>query len=369
MVKINNKFWQNKRVFITGHTGFKGSWLTLWLRMLGAKVFGYSLEEVCSENLFNELYSNKVKYFEKDFYHHIGNILDQEKLNNAIKDFQPEIVIHLAAQALVRKSYKEPIKTWETNVMGSIRVLESLKNLQNNCAVVMVTTDKVYKNNEWIYGYRENDRLGGNDPYSASKAACEIAIDSWRKSFCGNFKHQSNKLNIATARSGNVIGGGDWSEDRIIPDAVRALKEKKPIIIRNPHSVRPWQHVLDPLSGYLKLAELLTINHTNIDFCSSFNFGPHQQNQIKVSELINMILEYWPGGWEKESFSDKLEESKLLTLEIEKAKSFLKWEPTWDLKSTASHTINWYKKYSLEGISAFECCKKDIEDFQLDQGA
>jgi len=364
MVGINFKFWKNRRVLITGHTGFKGSWLTLWLRILGAHVWGLSLEEDNYPNLFQELSKDNNEYFKKNFYHNSGDILDQKKLNEIVEDCQPEVVIHLAAQALVRKSYRVPISTWETNVIGSLKVLESLKFIKNTCAVLMITTDKVYKNNEWVYGYREIDRLGGNDPYSASKAACEIAIASWRKSFCGDFDHQTNKLKIVTARSGNVIGGGDWSTDRIIPDAIRSLKEKKPIIVRNPNSTRPWQHVLDPLSGYLKLAERI-LNHNNFSAESydSFNFGPNEQNQIKVSDLINLILEYWPGEWINKTAGDQLKESKLLTLQIDKAKNILEWYPSWDINSTAYRTINWYKKFE-EGIAAFECCKEDIIDFQ-----
>ena len=363
MVRTNLKFWQNKRVLITGHTGFKGAWLTLWLRILGADVWGFSLEDDNHHNLFQELMNKNNEYFEKNFHHNLGNILDREKLNEVVEDCQPEVVIHLAAQALVRKSYSEPINTWETNVIGSLKVLESLRKINNNCAVVMVTTDKVYQNNEWLYGYRENDRLGGNDPYSASKAASEIAIASWKKSFCGVHNHQTSKLAIATARAGNVIGGGDWSQDRIIPDVVRSLIRNESIILRNPVSVRPWQHVLDPLSGYLKLAQKLSnTTYNNEKLCDAFNFGPEEQNQIRVSELVNLATKYWPGNWQPASSNDNLKESNLLTLQIEKAKNILNWKPIWDLNETVAHTINWYKKFH-EGIDAYECCIKDISDF------
>ncbi len=363
MEVIDNKFWRNKKVFITGHTGFKGAWLTFLLRILGAKVWGYSLEVGNEPNLFRELTSQSHHLLNNDLFHNIGNILNQEDLDNAIQSCEPDIVFHLAAQALVRKSYNEPINTWETNVIGSLKVLESLRKINNNCAVVMVTTDKVYQNNEWVYGYRETDRLGGNDPYSASKASCEIAIASWKKSFCGIHNHQTSKLAIATARAGNVIGGGDWSQDRIIPDVVRSLIKNKPIIVRNPEAIRPWQHVLDPLSGYLILAQNLSkTTYENTEICDAFNFGPDEQNQIKVSELVNLVTKYWPGDWDHVSSNDNLKESNLLTLQIEKAKNILNWKPKWDLKETAEHTINWYKKFNA-GEGAYECCEKDILDF------
>ena len=245
-----HEFWAGRRVLLTGHTGFKGSWLALWLSELGARVTGVGLEPDTTPNLFGQL--ELVGRLER---HHIADIREAHALVEIAKACQPQVVFHLAAQPLVRRSYQDPLGTWATNVQGSLHMLEALKPLQHPCAVVMVTTDKVYENQEWAYGYRESDRLGGHDPSSASKAAAELAIASWRASFCGTAPHQSPHLAIATARAGNVIGGGDWAADRIVPDAMRALAAGKPIAVRNPTATRPWQHVLEPLGGYLRLAE------------------------------------------------------------------------------------------------------------------
>jgi len=247
--KINPAFWAGKRVLVTGHTGFKGSWLSLWLSQLGAEVSGVGLEPDTIPNLFSQL------QLEKRMQHNwIADIRDLQALINLVTICQPQIVFHLAAQPLVRRSYRDPIGTWATNVQGCLHLLEGLKLLEHECTVVMVTTDKVYENQEWDYGYREVDKLGGHDPYSASKAAAELAINSWRKSFCGSETHQTPYLAIATARAGNVIGGGDWAEDRIIPDAIRALEVGQIIPVRNPGSTLPWKNVLEPLGGYLLLA-------------------------------------------------------------------------------------------------------------------
>ena len=252
---INSSFWYKKRVLLTGHTGFKGSWLLLWLQQLGAQVFTFSLHPESKPNLFESLLS--VTPPGNNWSHHIGDITDFKSVSSIVSLAQPDVVIHLAAQPLVRRSYEDPLGTWSTNLMGSRHLLEALKSLTHPCAVVMVTTDKVYENREWLHGYRETDRLGGHDPYSASKAGAEIAIHSWRSSFCGDGIHQTPNLRIATARAGNVIGGGDYAQHRIVPDCMRALISGEPIIIRNPKATRPWQHVLEPLSGYLRLSEVL----------------------------------------------------------------------------------------------------------------
>ena len=249
---INVDYWQGRKVLISGHTGFKGSWLGLWLSELGAKVTGIGLKTNSDKDLFRQLsLENRLQA------HHIADIREFRAIREIVEENKPEVVFHLAAQPLVQESYRDPLGTWSTNVQGSLHLLEALKSLERQCAVVMVTTDKVYANKEWDYGYRENDRLGGNDPYSASKAAAEIAIASWRSSFCGTGKHQNPNLAIASARAGNVIGGGDWAANRIVPDAIRALAAGEAINVRNPKSTRPWQHVLEPLSGYLLLAEKL----------------------------------------------------------------------------------------------------------------
>jgi CDP-glucose 4,6-dehydratase len=292
---VNSEFWAGKRVLLTGHTGFKGSWLALWLSEMGAEVSGVGLPPDSDPHLFEQLGLERRLQA-----HHLVDIRDPEALAAISGECQPEVVLHLAAQPLVRRSYRDPLGTWATNVQGSLNLLEALKPLQHPCAVVMVTTDKVYANREWDYGYRENDRLGGHDPYSASKAAAEIAIQSWRSSFCGVAAHQTPFLAIATARAGNVIGGGDWAEDRIVPDAMRALAKGEPIPVRNPWATRPWQHVLEPLGGYLLLAEKLADaqggSGANI-YADAFNFGPSLEANRPVQELIEEVLLHWPGQW------------------------------------------------------------------------
>ena len=313
-------FWLNKRVLITGHTGFKGSWLLVWLNMLGADVYGLSVSSLDGKSLFTEL--TKEKDLSKDFF---VDIRDIEQLKIIMHQINPEVVFHLAAQPLVRESYKNPLETWSTNLLGSLNILESLTIIKNNCAVIMVTTDKVYKNMEWDYGYRENDQLGGHDPYSASKAATEIAISSWRDSFCC-FDNKGSNLLIASARSGNVIGGGDWAQDRIFPDVIRSLQNNEKIFIRNPSSTRPWQHVLDPLAGYISLAEKLYESKNKLYedshniFASAFNFGPNISSNKTVEFLVNEIIKYWPGTIIKNhDDSNQFHEAKKLHLQIDKA--------------------------------------------------
>ena len=259
---LNSPFWTGRRVLLTGHTGFKGSWLLLWLQELGAKVWTFALPPESGPNLFSDLEQNRA--FGCKFQNQFGDLADLEALRSLVLHAQPEVVLHLAAQPLVRLSYEDPLRTWSTNVIGSLHLLEALRPLQHTCAVVMVTTDKVYENREWPYGYRELDRLGGHDPYSASKAGAEIAIASWRSSFCGSAFHQTSHLRIATARAGNVIGGGDWAADRIVPDVMRALACGEPVAVRNPNATRPWQHVLEPLSGYLRLAGFVHGSNTSL---------------------------------------------------------------------------------------------------------
>ena len=350
----NNLFWKNKKIFITGHTGFKGTWLLLSLIEMGAEILGYSLEADK-----DSLYKSVEKKITNKFTHNVSNILDLESLKASINNFQPDIIIHLAAQALVRRSYKSPLLTWETNLMGSLNILEASKALKHKCSIIMITTDKVYKNNEWVYGYRENDELGGHDPYSASKAATEIAIKSWRSSFFNDISHQNIK--ISSARSGNVIGGGDWAEDRIIPDIVNALSERKKISIRNPSASRPWLHVLEPLNGYLKLAEAI---HKGIDSTNyeAFNFGPNISDNKTVLELVKEVLKSWPGDWEKIINNNNFHEATNLHLQNEKAYKLLGWKPKWNFEKTVYETISWYKKVK-NGEDAYESCKENIEDY------
>ncbi len=364
-----DSFWEDKNVLITGHTGFKGSWLSLWLIMLGANVYGYSLEPNENQKLFKQIFAKKEKIngLPGQFNHKLGDVKDFKSLQNYVKIVKPECVFHLAAESTVRKSYKEPIKTWETNVIGSLNLLESLKILNKVCSAVLITTDKVYKNNEWIYGYRETDNLGGKDPYSASKAAMEIAVKSFRESFCGESSSQENNLCIATARAGNVIGGGDWTEDRIVPDVIRSLQNGQLIKLRNPYSIRPWQHVLDPLSGYLSLAKQMYLFQINLKkgnnkFATSFNFGPKDFSQNTVEDLVKRIIDFWPGKYNILNSVSNFYESNTLRLSSEKAFKFLNWQSNWDYEMSVQKTVNWYKE-SFMGANPLDCCIKDIEDY------
>ena len=352
----NPNFWNRKRVLITGHTGFKGSWLTTWLLQMKANVYGISLPPSSSKNLFDSL---KIK---DEINHIICDIRNKEQLNKHINEIKPDIIFHLAAQPLVLESYINPISTWETNVIGTLNVLDSITSLRNECIGIFITTDKVYKNNEWIYGYRENDQLGGHDPYSSSKAACEIAISSWRSSFLN--PRQQNNFFISSARAGNVIGGGDWAENRIIPDVVRALEKKEKILVRNPLSTRPWQHVLEPLSGYLLLAESLSRN--NINFSTAFNFGPLIESNRSVQELVKECLKNWQGEFILDNNANKPHEAGVLNLTIEKAIKELNWHPKWDFNMTIKKTINWYKNVFESSKTPIDCSLSDLNDYLID---
>ena len=334
-------FWRGKRVLVTGHTGFKGSWLSLWLNKLGAEVYGIGLPPEQTICLFNQL------NLENLINHNTIDVRDFDSLSTLVHACKPDVVLHLAAQAFVRRSYIDPLETWNINLQGSLHLLASLQNVESNCAVVMITTDKVYKNNEWDYGYREEDQLGGYDPYSASKAALELAVASWRSSFCGSKPYQNPFLKVATARAGNVVGGGDWSKDRIIPDIVRALITKTPVKVRNPYSTRPWQHVLEPLSGYLLLAESLYSNQCTP---SAYNFGPMISSNKSVDELVRQALLYWPGDYLISSKRTDYHEATKLNLQIDKAYHQLSWSPVWDFAQTVQRTIQWYKSFH-EGVT------------------
>jgi len=358
---VNPDFWIDKRVLLTGHTGFKGSWLALWLSELGAHVTGVGLAPDTSPNLFEQLQLEQRLH-----RHHLADIRDAKGLAAIADSAQPEIVLHLAAQPLVRRSYRDPLGTWATNVQGSLNLLEALKPLQHPCAVVMVTTDKVYANKEWDYGYRETDRLGGHDPYSASKAAAELAIASWRKSFCGPASHQSPHLAIASARAGNVIGGGDWAEDRVVPDAMRALAEGEPIPVRNPVATRPWQHVLEPLGGYLRLAEALATSQGQGEpqrYAGAFNFGPLLEANRPVRELIEAALHHWPGQWQDLSNLEAPHEAGRLHLQIDKAYHQMAWQPQWRFHTTVQRTVEWYRHVHEAPHQALTCCLADLEAY------
>ncbi|MBC7428122.1 MAG: CDP-glucose 4,6-dehydratase [Bacteriovorax sp.] len=344
---MTHEIYKNKKVFLTGHTGFKGSWLALWLQELGAEVVGYSLapEQLSHFNLLDLKMKN---YF--------NNINDQVTLEKAMMEFKPDIVFHLAAQPLVRDSYDDPITTYETNVLGSLKVyMAALK--ANVGAIVSITTDKVYENKEWLWGYRENDQLGGHDPYSSSKACVELMTSSFRKSFLSD-----HKMLLATARAGNVIGGGDWAKDRLIPDLVKNANANKTTPIRNPHSVRPWQHVLEPLHGYLLLGEKLLKNDKT--FSESFNFGPHMTHNLSVGEVWKIAKEHWDkiNIQVTENPEDtKKHEAGLLKLDIEKAIKYLNWNPTFTANESIELTTNWYKAFYLQkSVSTKDDLKKMI---------
>ena len=336
-----NQFWNNRRVVVTGHTGFKGAWLTLWLNSMGASICGISLEPEKQPGLLEQF------RLTGEIDHHIQDIRDLPRLAPIIKEFAPEVLIHLAAQPLVRRSYQEPVNTWTTNVIGTINILEALKQVSNPVSVVVATTDKVYSNNEWEFSYRENDPLGGHDPYSASKAAAEIAVNSWRSSFFGDH----NKIAVATARAGNVVGGGDFSDDRIVPDIIRSLEQGQPVLVRNPNATRPWQHVLEPLSGYLVLAERLLEAQIGQDcvrlsqLCSAWNFGPLPEGNRTVKELVEVALKFMCGSWSDQSGGKCLHEAQFLGLAIDKATRQLNWYPRWNFEQTIQATMKWYGNY------------------------
>lgn len=358
MVNQNNlkQFYKGKKILVTGHTGFKGSWLLQILNTFESTIRGYALEPENEINLFTEIKGNQLC----DSI--IGDLRDKESLYKAVIDFQPDFIFHLAAQPLVRLSYNIPSETFEVNAIGTANLLNSVMRLDKKCDIVLITTDKVYYNNEWEYPYRENDRLGGYDPYSASKACCELVIDSYRNSFFNPSKYIQHQKAIAVARAGNVIGGGDWSKDRLIPDIVKFLNKGEEISIRNPASVRPWQHVIEPLFGYLELGRKLSENP--IKYSQAFNFGPNTTDALSVEEMVKMTIEKWGSGKYKSVINpNNPHEAGLLKLDISKAVNELNWIPVFNAQKAVDRTINWYKKY-YSGISASELIKLDIEYYQ-----
>jgi CDP-glucose 4,6-dehydratase len=343
--------WQNKKVFLTGHTGFKGSWLALWLAKLGARVTGYALPPTSSLNLY-EL-AGIDDCLDRSHFEDIRNL---EALHSALQEASPEIIFHLAAQPLLRPSYRDPVLTWSTNVMGTVNILEAARNCSSVRAVLVVTTDKCYQNREWLWGYREIDPLGGHDPYSASKAGAELVVESYRKSFFPN-----SEILLASARAGNVIGGGDWSEDRILPDAYRAFSKTEPLIVRNPLATRPWQHVLESLNGYLMLAEKLI--EGEVSYADAFNFGPAEADNLSVGTMLERIKQYWPQlRWESAS-TDGLHESKFLYLDSSKARRLLHWSPIWELESGLRATAGWYQAFHKDPKKAREITESQIEAY------
>lgn len=347
-----NNIYRNKKVFITGHTGFKGSWLSIWLQTLGAKICGYSLKPNTNPSMYRELdIENKI---EKSI---IGNILDYETLEKSINDFQPEIIFHLAAQPIVRLSYKEPKLTYETNVIGTLNVLEVARKCKSVKAFVNVTTDKCYENKEIARGYKEDEPMGGYDMYSSSKGCVEIMSSSYRRSFL----QEEDSMSMATARAGNVIGGGDWAEDRLIPDCIRYINQNKAIEIRNPIAVRPWQHVLEPLSGYLLLGQKLL--ETGKDYAEGFNFGPNEESVLKVSEVAQKIIDNYNKGEVIVHKKDNLHEANLLMLNIEKAKTVLNWTPTYTANEAIKETVEWYKHFYAKDTDMYQYTIQQIKNY------
>lgn len=346
--------YRGKRVLVTGHTGFKGSWLSIWLNELGAEVIGYALDPYTTKDNY------VLSEIDKKITDIRGDIRDREKLEEVFEKYKPEVVFHLAAQPLVRLSYDIPVETYEVNVMGTINVMECIRKTNETKVGIMITTDKCYDNKEQIWGYRENEPMGGYDPYSSSKGAAEIAINSWRSSYFNPKEYQKHKKSIASVRAGNVIGGGDWAKDRIIPDCIKALEDNRAIEIRSPKSIRPWEHVLEPLSGYLLLGQKML--EEPIKYCEGWNFGPHLDSIITVWEMADKIVEYYGNGSLKDvSNTNDLHEAKLLALDVSKARFKLGWKPTLDIDDTLKMTVEWYKRYKSEDV--YKLCVSQIEKF------
>jgi len=352
---FNKIFWKGKKVLVTGHTGFKGSWLSLWLQSLGAEVVGVSLDVPTTPSLYEQanVSENMISLRE--------DIRDVVAIRKIFQDHLPEIVFHLAAQPLVRLSYREPVETYEINVMGTLHVLEGIRSIDSVRSAVMITTDKCYQNKEWVWGYRETDTLGGHDPYSSSKGAAELLISSYRNSYFPQDKYSEHKTAIASARAGNVIGGGDWAEDRLIPDIIKAFKNNEKVIIRNPKSTRPWQHVLEPLSGYLKLAEQLEKNGDQ--YAEAWNFGPAEIDARPVQWIVEKMAKLW--GENANWINDKSEhphEANYLKLDCSKAHMKLNWYPRWDLSETLLRIVEWHKLKD-EHNNYRKLCLTQINDY------
>jgi CDP-glucose 4,6-dehydratase len=349
---IDQEFWQGKRVFLTGHTGFKGSWLSLWLSSLGAEIKGYALNPPTFPSLFEEARISSIVYSQ------IGDIRDQDTLYKSMTEFNPDILIHMAAQPLVRYSYDEPIETYEVNVVGTAKVLEVARSCFNLKAIVNVTTDKCYENDGRVEGYKENDPMGGYDPYSSSKGCAELITSAYRRSFL-----QKQGIGLASVRAGNVIGGGDWADDRLIPDILRSFEKNEPVIIRNPKATRPWQHVLEPLSGYLILAQKLYKDQE--EYAEGWNFGPNEKDVKPVDWILNKMIDKWPNSsWELDKNSNPYEAS-FLKLDILKAKLKLGWEPIWGLNCTLRKIIDWHRAWlNKEDMQA--ACLLEIKAYMKD---
>jgi CDP-glucose 4,6-dehydratase len=349
---VNPDFWRDRSVFLTGHTGFKGGWIALWLSHMGARVYGYSLEPPTTPSFFVEtqLQSRLAKSA-------IGDVRDFSALAHAFKEAEPSVVIHMAAQSLVRESYRTPVETFATNVIGTVNVLEAVRQTVGVEAIVNITTDKCYENQEWIWPYRENDRLGGHDPYSSSKACAELAAVAYRNSFLAEVG-----IKLTSVRAGNVIGGGDWAADRLIPDFLRALDAGEALCIRSPNAIRPWQHVLEPLSGYLMLAEKLITSNADSDYAEAWNFGPEEVDARPVSWIVEHLCNRAPdSSWELEGIPQP-HEAGLLKLDSSKAKSRLNWMARWSLETALDNTIEWHQAWK-QGQPMADFSVQQIESY------
>lgn len=350
------EFYKGKKIFITGHTGFKGTWLLSMLNSFNSIVMGYAQKTKNDHDIYNLIQGdNMCKSF-------IGDITNFDLLKIEISKFQPDLIFHLAAQPLVKYSYNNPLETYNTNILGTINLLECLKSINSKCAVVLITTDKVYQNNEWEFPYREIDRLGGFDPYSSSKACCELIINAYRDSFF-NMTDKNNNIFLSSVRAGNVIGGGDWSEDRIIPDTVRSILNNKPLELRHPASIRPWQHVLEPIFGYLLLAYKLYLSPHS--YSQTYNFGPNIDDSLSVQDVVNIAYKNWPfsGIVNYSKDHNSQHETKTLKLDISKVKNDLSWTPTYDAEKAIQITIDWYKNYHLNSTDMSLFTHNQIKNF------
>lgn len=353
MKNLFNDVFNDKTILITGHTGFIGSWLSIWLNELGSKVIGYALEPYTREDNF------VVSRLDEKIIDIRGDVRNYKELLQVFKKYKPEFVFHLAAQPLVRLSYKRPKDTYDINVGGTVNLLESARNTNSVRVIINVTSDKCYENKEWVWGYRENDSIGGYDPYSSSKGCCELITAAYRNSYFNPSDYIRHNKTIVSVRAGNVIGGGDWGKYRIVPDCIRSLQKKKKILVRNPYSIRPWQHVLEPISGCLLLASEMYRNGFN--YSDAWNFGPEPNSIIRVKDLVERLIKIWgEGDWvDSSDLKDDKHETNLLSLDISKAKNFLKWGPTLDINQCLEFTVDWYKsrdksyKFSVKQIEKF----------------
>jgi CDP-glucose 4,6-dehydratase len=357
VVMTRGQFWAGKRVFLTGHTGFKGSWLSTWLKDLGANLTGFALSPPTKPSLF------EVAKVSSGMTSIIGDIRDPAVLTKALRDAKPEIVFHMAAQPIVRLSYEQPVETYSTNVMGLVHLFEAVRQSPSVRAVVNVTSDKCYENKEWVWGYRESEPMGGHDPYSSSKGCAELVTAAYRRSFFNPETYSQHGVALASARAGNVIGGGDWARDRLIPDIMRAIEAGQPVKIRNPNSIRPWQHVLEPLSGYLTLAQKLY--EAGPVFADGWNFGPAEADARPVQWIVEHLTQMWGEGarWQLDDQTNSFHEAHYLKLDCSKARSALGWRPVWALEQGLSKIIEWHKA-SLQGLDMYAKTLSQVREYQ-----